>query len=148
MRTLRILTTATLLAGTALVVPVVSVGAAPHAVAPDVERVSFAPGRVVAAAAAGSRAPAAPDAAATPGASPDAPSGTATPASVTESVLTRDTDGADVVGVTFPDAASARGVSVEVRSRADGSWGAWAAIGLSDSAPDAGTAEAKAARVA
>ena len=50
MRILRIVTASTLLAGTALVVPVVTVGASPHAVAPSVDRVAFAPGRAVAAA--------------------------------------------------------------------------------------------------
>ena len=78
---------------------------------------------------------------------PDAPPRPRT-ASVRESVLTRDTDGADVVGVGFPDRASAEGVTVEVRSRQDGSWGRWTGIGLSDSAPDPGTAEARQAKVA
>lgn len=129
MRTLRIATASTLLAGTALVVPVVSVGAAPHAVTPSIDRVSFAPGK---------------DATATP----DAAGGTAATASVTESLLTRDTDGADIVGVGFPDARSARGVTVEVRSKDDGSWGRWTSVGVSDSAPDPGTAEAEQAKVA
>ena len=150
MRTLRIVTATTLLAGTALVVPVVSVGAAPHAVAPSIDRVSFAPGRTVAASATATApdAAASPDAAAPDAVAPDAASGTTGTASVTESVLTRETDGADVVGVAFPDARSARGVSVEVRSKDDGSWGPWTAIGLSDSAPDPGTAEAEQAKVA
>ena len=39
MRTLRIVTASTLLAGAALVVPVVSVGASPHAVKPSFDRV-------------------------------------------------------------------------------------------------------------
>ena len=39
MRTLRIVTASTLLAGAAIVVPVVSVGATPHAVKPSLQRV-------------------------------------------------------------------------------------------------------------
>lgn len=86
MRTAAILTASTLLAGTIVVLPVVSVGAAPHAVAPTVKRVGMPPGRVLAAASSVQRL--------------DASAGKA---AVTESVLTRDTDGADVVGVGFPD---------------------------------------------
>ena len=65
-----------------------------------------------------------------------------------ESVLTRDTDGADVVGVGFPDQAAAQGVSVSVRSKTGGRWGSWTEVGLSDSAPDPGSAEAARAKVA
>ena len=72
----------------------------------------------------------------------------AAPATGVESVLTRDTDGTDVVGVGFPDRASAKGVTVSVRSRDNGHWGTWTDVGLSDSAPDPGTAEAAQAKVA
>ncbi len=65
-----------------------------------------------------------------------------------ESVLTRDTDGADVVGVAFPDRATADGVTVTVRSRDHGRWGSWTEVGLSDSAPDTGTDEAAQAKLA
>ena len=93
-----------LLAGMFVVVPVVSVGAAPHAVRPSVERVPM---------------PAAhPTAARTTAAAAGA---NATPDTASESVLTRDTDGADVVGIGFPDRAAAKGVSVTVRSRPFGS---------------------------
>ena len=143
MRTLRIVTASTLLAGTALVVPVVSVGAAPHAVEPTLQRVPMpAPhtttsrGSATVSGGAAARATATTDAAA----------GDAS--SVAESVLTRDTDGADVVGVGFPDQASAKGVTVTVRSMDDGRWGPWTEVGLSDSAPDPGTAEAAQAKVA
>ena len=123
MRTLAIVTASTLLAGAAIVVPVVSVGAAPHAVKPSLERVPM---------------PAAH--AAAPIATVDA-AGAASggvPGAAAESVLTRDTDGADVVGVAFPDRATADGVTVTVRSRDHGRWGSWTEVGLSDSAPDSG----------
>ncbi len=132
MRTLRIITVSTLLATSAVVGPVVSVGAAPHAVRPSVERVPM---------------PAASPVASTPAAT--TANGAAASATATvESLLTRATDGADVVGVGFPDAAAARGVSVTVRSMTDGRWGAWTAVPLSDSAPDPGSAEAARAKVA
>ena len=132
MRTLRIIAVSTLLATSAVVGPVVSVGAAPHAVRSSVERVPMPSGSPVAVA---------PAAAATSAA---ATSGTTT----VESLLTRATGGADVVGVGFPDAAAARGVSVAVRSRTAGRWGPWTAVPFSDSAPDPGSAEAARARVA
>ena len=44
MRAVRAVTAATLLAGAAVVVPVVSVGAAPHSVAPSVDRVRMPAG--------------------------------------------------------------------------------------------------------
>ena len=118
MRTLRIVTASSLLAGAALVVPVVSVGASPHAVRPTVERVPMPAASVAGTAASGkdATAPASEDAA-------GAGDAAATPAAGVESVLTRDTDGTDVVGVGFPDLASAKGVTVSVRSRDDGRWG-------------------------
>ena len=133
MRTLAIVTASTLLAGAVIVVPVVSVGAAPHAVKPSLERVPM---------------PAAH--AAAPIATVDA-AGVASggvPGAAAESVLTRDTDGADVVGVAFPDRATADGVTVTVRSRDHGRWGSWTEVGLSDSAPDRGTDEAAHAKLA
>ncbi len=130
MRTVRIIAASTLLATSAVVGPVVSVGAAPHAVRPSVQRVPMPAGSVV---------PSAPA-----GASAAAARGTTT----VESLLTRATGGADVVGVGFPDAAAAQGVSVTVRSRTAGRWGSWTAVPLSDSAPDPGSAEAARARVA
>ncbi len=135
MRTLRLLTASTLLAGGCLVVPVVSVGAAPRPVAPSVDRVAMPPGAPVAPVASSHTRTAR---------SPEP----TTSGSASESVLTRDTDDADVVGLTFPDRASAAGVTVEVRTKADGSWGAWQALGVSDSAPDPGSAEAARATVA
>ena len=135
MRTLRIVTASTLLAGAAIVVPVVSVGATPHAVKPSLQRVPM---------------PAAHPAAsgATLGATTDAAAPAAAPGTASESILTRDTDGADVVGVGFPDAASAKGTTVSVRSKVDGRWGSWTPVGLSDAAPDPGSAEAARAKVA
>ena len=133
MRTLAIVTASTLLAGAAIVVPVVSVGATPHAVKPSLQRVPM---------------PAAH--AAAPVATVDA-AGAASggvPGAAAESVLTRDTGGADVVGVSFPDRATADGVTVTVRSRDHGRWGPWTEIGLSDSAPDNGTDEAAQAKLA
>ena len=133
MRTVRIVAASTLLATSAIVVPVVSVGAAPHAVRPSVQRVPMPVGSPVAGA---------PAAAAAKGAA--APSGSTT----VQSLLTRATGGADVVGVGFPDAASAAGVSVAVRSMTGGRWGSWTAVPMSDSAPDPGSAEAAQAKVA
>ena len=123
-----------------VVVPVVSVGASPHAVRPTVERVHMPAASVARATTASGIDASAPDAA-------DAGTNTA-PATGAESVLTRDTDGTDVVGVGFPDLASAQGVTVSVRSRDHGRWGTWTEVGLSDSAPDPGTAEAAQAKVA
>jgi SpoIID/LytB domain protein len=127
MRTVRIIAASTLLATSAVVGPVVSVGAAPHAVRPSVERVPMPTGSPVVAASAARG---------------------AAPAASVESLLTRATGGADVVGVGFPDAAAARGASVTVRSMTGGHWGAWTPVPLSDSAPDPGTAEASRAKVA
>jgi SpoIID/LytB domain protein len=135
MRTLRIVTASALLAGAAIVVPVVSVGATPHAVKPSLQRVPMP--------AAHAAAPGA-----TLGATSDAAAAAAAPGTASESVLTRDTDGADVVGVGFPDAASAKGTTVSVRSKVDGRWGSWTPVGLSDAAPDPGSAEAARAKVA
>jgi len=135
MRTLRIVTASTLLASAALVVPVVSVGAAPHAVKPSVERVPMPAAQQVSTVA---------GATASEGSAAVQDAG----AQLAESVLTRDTDGADVVGVGFPDAASAKGVTVSVRSKVDGHWGSWNDAGVSESAPDPGSAEAAQAKVA
>ena len=130
MRAVRAVTAAALLGASAVVVPVVSVGAAPHTVAPSVERVRMPAGHPVVAGGRGTA------------------GGSAEDLRPVESTLTRDTGGADVVGVTFPDLETARTVSVSVRSRLDGAWGPWTAVGLSDSAPDPDTAEGRAAKVA
>lgn len=118
MKILRVVTATTVLVGSVLIAPVVSVGARAHAVPPDVQSIAFDEGRVP-------------------------PGG-----SQRESVLTRDSEGVDVVGVTFPDRASAQTVTVEVRSMSDGAWSPWTEIGLSDSAPDPGTPEASRASLA
>ena len=132
MRTLRILAASTLLTGTVLVVPVVSVGAAPHSVPPSVQRVRMPAGATVPSA----------------GSAALATKAAAVGGPVVESLLTRATGGADVVGVGFPDAAAARGVTVSVRSRNNGQWGSWTPARIDDSAPDPGSAEAAHAKVA
>jgi SpoIID/LytB domain protein len=133
MRTLRIVTASTLMASAAIVVPVVSVGATPHAVKASLERVPM---------------PAAHAAASAAALSATADGARVAPGAAAESILTRDTDGADVVGVGFPDAATAKGATVSVRSKVDGRWGSWTPVGLSDAAPDPGSAEAAHAKVA
>ncbi len=129
MRTVRIIAASTLLATSAVVGPVVSVGAAPHAVRPSVQRVPMPTGSAVASA-------------------PAATAAAAGGSSTVQSLLTRATAGADVVGVGFPDAAAAKGVAVAVRSMTAGQWGSWTAVPMSDSAPDPGSAEAARAKVA
>lgn len=117
--------------------PVVSVGASPHAVAPSVHRVPMPASHALGSSTAGASAP---------GASTEgggAARGQA--AARVESLLTRDTEDADVVGVRFPDPAAAEGAVVSVRSRTGRAWGAWTEVGLSDSAPDPGTPEASGA---
>ena len=112
MRTLGIITASSLLAGAAIVVPVVSVGATPHAVKPSLQRVPMPAAHAAATSV-------------TRGA-PGVATG-AVPGAASESVLTRDTDGVDVVGVGFPDRATAQGVTVSVRSKTGGQWGSWTA---------------------
>ena len=116
----------TLLAGAAIVVPVVSVGARPpHAVKPSLQRVPMPAAHAAATSSTAVRA----------GVAAGAESGTAS-----ESVLTRDTDGADVVGVGFPDpcppptASPWRSAAGTARPRGDRG----ARVGLSYSAPDPG----------
>ena len=118
MRAVRVTLAVTMLGGVGLVVPVVTVGAAPHTVAPTTQHVVM-------------------------------PTGLRLDAGRTlESTVTRPTDGADVVGVSFPSRASAAGVAITVRSRQDGAWGPWTRLDLTDSAPDAGMPEADGSRVA
>ena len=143
MRALRVATASALLAGGALVVPVVSVGATPHAVSPSVDRVPVPAGRLLTSATTDSTAG---SASARPARGPSADPTRG--AAKVESLLTRDTDEVDVVGIRFPDRASADGVVVAVRSRSGGAWGPWTEIGLSDSAPDSGTEEASQAATA
>ncbi|MFL6167869.1 MAG: SpoIID/LytB domain-containing protein, partial [Ornithinibacter sp.] len=132
MKCARLALSSAVLGGMFVVVPVVSAGAAPHAVAPSIDRVPMPAAVAVV------------DAAAATVGAPTSPAAVARP----ESVLTRSTRGADVVGVGFPDAAAAQGVAVSVRSQTGGRWGAWTPTRLTDSAPDPGSAEAAQARVA
>ncbi|WP_309134393.1 DUF4214 domain-containing protein [Cellulomonas sp.] len=56
-----------------------------------------------------------------------------------------ETDGFQTLGVTWPEAAAAPEL-LEVRTRADdGTWSSWTPLAVSDEAPDAGTADARAA---
>ena len=123
------------LGGLFVVVPVVSVGAAPHPIAPSVESVPMPAAVTAASAAAGAPA------------SASASAGSTAQTDLLESVLTRSTRGADVVGLSFPDRATAAGVTVQVRSKAAGRWGGWVTV-TSDEGPDVGSAEARRARVA
>ncbi|WP_454049448.1 DUF4214 domain-containing protein [Cellulomonas sp. Marseille-Q8402] len=54
-----------------------------------------------------------------------------------------ETGAAQTVGVTWPEGADAGDLAPEVRSLSDGEWSDWIPLGLSDSEPDAGTADAE-----
>lgn len=154
MRTLRILAASTLLSGVAVVAPIAAPVVA-RAVPPRVEDVPMPTATPTP-----SAEPTAPTptASATPDATPSRSAAvasptptTATPSAATgeqQSLLERDGADLDVVGVSFPDEASAARTTVEVRTRVDGRWNAWVEAELDAHGPDGGTEEARRARVA
>jgi SpoIID/LytB domain protein len=109
-----------MLTAAVVTVPVVSFGASPKPVAPRVERMAMP----AAVASVGAR---------TAGAV----------STLTKAV----SDEADLLGVTFDDAAGAKAAAVAVRTQTAGTWGPWEHLDLTDSAPDPGTREAAQARV-
>ncbi|MGB7817534.1 MAG: N-acetylmuramoyl-L-alanine amidase, partial [Ornithinibacter sp.] len=139
MRALPLLTASTLLAGVAVVVPVVSVGATPHRVEPTVKVVRMPAGSPFVSGKPRGRV--APSPSATP--APTGDGSAAADAEGTQSVLARATDGADVVGVSFPDSGTARSAEVSVRTRVGRTWGPWTTAEPSDGAPDPGSSEAQ-----
>jgi SpoIID/LytB domain protein len=124
MRVFRVLTVTSLLVSSSIIAPVVSFGAQPRPVVPKVVRVSMPAPQAVAAA-----------------------NGRSTTSKVSSTLRRAVGEDVDVVGVTFSDAKAATAAKVSVRTKADGAWGAWSEVGLSDSAPDPGTREAKGARI-
>lgn len=59
-----------------------------------------------------------------------------------------ETDGFQTVGVTWPAGVAVDGLKPEVRTRAlDGTWSGWNTLEVDDSAPDAGSADARSAGV-
>jgi SpoIID/LytB domain protein len=124
MRVFRVLTVTSLLVSSSIIAPVVSFGSQPKPVSPKVVRVSMPTPQAVTATKGRSNTP-----------------------EVTSTLRRSVGEDVDVVGVTFSDASAAKAATVSVRTKADGKWGAWSPVGLSDSAPDPGTREAKGARI-
>jgi uncharacterized protein with LGFP repeats len=76
---------------------------------------------------------------------PRVPSGGVSSAAVTPLVLTaeRSTAAFSLAGVTWRHDPGVTGTQVAVRVRTNGSWSGWQSLGVSDAAPDEGTADAR-----
>lgn len=162
MRSFRLLTATTLLGGLAVVAPVTGPVTA-RAVTPVVEDVPLPAVTPVPGAGTPTSSPDATGAGALRAATPSpsassrpspSPSATPTvaprptaPAGEQQSLLERDGESLDVVGVSFPDEASAARSTVEVRTKTDGRWNAWVEAAVDPDGPDGDTEEARRARV-